>query len=378
MATKTVVILGGSYAGLHIAHALLKKRDPTVKVVLVSKNSHFFWNMATVRAIVPGQIKDEDIFKPLSDALSRYPTESYELIIGTAEATDFDARTVTVTPSTGDDGPRTLTYDQLVLATGANCPSTEVPWKASGTYEEALALLHATADKVKAAQHIVVAGAGPTGVEVAGELGFEYGKTKEIVLLSGDDTLVGGDITAPGAANELKKLRVTIKHSSRVVSSAPAPDGTGGKTVLTLASGDSLTTDLYLPTMGLVPNSSYVAPRYLDAARHGTVVVDDLLRVSGTANVWAAGDVISRPRAGFMITQKQAASVAKNVDLVLKGRDPVPAKGLPFDVLAMSVGRSRGVGRAGGVKLPSLAVWLAKGRTLALQMVPGYVDGSVA
>jgi apoptosis-inducing factor 2 len=34
---KTVVILGGSYAGLHIAHYLLKKNNPDVKVVLVSK-----------------------------------------------------------------------------------------------------------------------------------------------------------------------------------------------------------------------------------------------------------------------------------------------------------------------------------------------------
>jgi len=34
---KTVVILGGSYAGLHIAHALLKKQDQDIKVILVSK-----------------------------------------------------------------------------------------------------------------------------------------------------------------------------------------------------------------------------------------------------------------------------------------------------------------------------------------------------
>ena len=35
--TKTVVILGGSVAGLHVAHALLKKNLQDVKVVLVSK-----------------------------------------------------------------------------------------------------------------------------------------------------------------------------------------------------------------------------------------------------------------------------------------------------------------------------------------------------
>lgn len=35
---KTVVILGGSYAGLHVAHYLLKQQKvPDVKVILVSK-----------------------------------------------------------------------------------------------------------------------------------------------------------------------------------------------------------------------------------------------------------------------------------------------------------------------------------------------------
>lgn len=34
---KTIVILGGSYAGLHVAHYLLKQKIPDVKVILVSK-----------------------------------------------------------------------------------------------------------------------------------------------------------------------------------------------------------------------------------------------------------------------------------------------------------------------------------------------------
>lgn len=34
---KTVVILGGSYGGLHIAHYLLKQKIPDLKVILVSK-----------------------------------------------------------------------------------------------------------------------------------------------------------------------------------------------------------------------------------------------------------------------------------------------------------------------------------------------------
>ncbi|KAK3319272.1 hypothetical protein B0H66DRAFT_575751 [Apodospora peruviana] len=370
---KTVLILGGSFAGLHVAHALLKKNDKDIKVVLVTKCDHLYWNMAAVRAIVPGVIKDEDIFKSIPSALERYPKDSYELIIGTAKATNFETKTVEV-ETISADGTRSLSYDQLVLATGARCPTTDVPWKASGSYEEIKTLLHQSAEKTKAAQHIVVAGGGPTGVETAGELGYEWGKTKKIVLLCSDTKLANGDITGPAALNELKKLNVEVKFSSKVTDASPTADGK--QTKITLASGESLTTNLYLPTMGLVPNSEYIPIKYLTDRK--TVDVDEFLKVKGTENVWAAGDLISKPRAGFMITQKQAAGVAKNVELAVKGKPPVVAKGMPMDIFAMSVGRGRGAGRMGSFKMPSLMVWLAKGRTLALQMAPGYVDGSVA
>ncbi|KAK1752094.1 apoptosis-inducing factor B [Echria macrotheca] len=370
--SKTVLVLGGAYGGLHVAHALLKKQLKDVKVVLVTKNTHFYWNLASIRRIIPGQYKDEDILKPIEPALKRYPSTSYELIIGSAEAADFASKTVRVATATGD---RTVAYDQLVLATGSRTPEPDMPWKASSTYEEVVALLKETEDKVKAASHIVVAGAGATGVELAGELGFEFGKTKEIILLSAGDKVLGGDIAAPAAANELKKLNVAIKYGAKVESTRPAAEGSG-KTEVVLAGGETIATDLYLPTMGLVPNTEYVPTQFLNENK--TVKVDEFLRVLETTDVWAAGDVVSKPRAGFMITQKQAAAVAKNVELALADKAPLVAKGLPVDILACAVGRSRGAGRMNSFRLPSLGVWLAKGRTLGLQMMGGYLDGGVA
>lgn len=39
---KTIVIIGGSYGGLHVAHYLLKQKMRDVKVILVSKASTLF------------------------------------------------------------------------------------------------------------------------------------------------------------------------------------------------------------------------------------------------------------------------------------------------------------------------------------------------
>ncbi|KAK3997406.1 apoptosis-inducing factor B [Cladorrhinum sp. PSN332] len=370
---QTILILGGALGGLHVAHAILKKNNKDIKVILVSKNSHFYWNLASVRAIIPNQIKDDEILRPVSSILSRYPSESYELVIGSATSADFDAKTVTIDH---DQQSRTISYDHLVLATGARYADSTTPWKASSTYEAVLSQLHETASRAAEAKHIVVAGAGATGVEVAGELAYEWGKTKEIILLSAGEKVLGDDIAGPAATNELKKLNVTIKYNSRVTGTAQLD---GGKTEIQLESGEKLTTDLYLPTIGMVPNSEYVPGQHLDVTRK-TVLVDEFLRVEGVQaqNVWAVGDIVSKPRAGFMITQKQAASVAKNLELVLGGKAPLPAKGVPVDILACAVGRGRGAGRMGGIKLPSFGVWLAKGRTLGMNMVAGYVDGSVA
>lgn len=274
------------------------------------QSSHFYWNMASVRAIVPGQIKDEQLFQPLATAFERYPKDSYEVIVGSAGKVDTASKTVLVSLPGAD---RTLTYDHLVVATGSRSTGTSVPWKVLDSYDETVSLLDATRERVQAAQHIVVAGAGATGVEVAGELAFEYagpaadkkeGARKEVVLLCSGPQLLDGDSVGPAAASELLKLGVKIRYDARVAGAKDLPDG---KTEVTLANGEALTTDLYLPTMGMKANSEMMDFQYL--TDKGYIDVDDCHRVKGLEEegVWALGDVVNKPRGGFMITQKQVS-----------------------------------------------------------------------
>ena len=78
----------------------------------------------------------------------------------------------------------------MVVTTGARTVDKQVPWKAAGTYEEMLESLHQAQNKVEKAESITIAGGGPTGVELAGDLGFEYRDKKNIRLVS------PGDVTA--------------------------------------------------------------------------------------------------------------------------------------------------------------------------------------
>ncbi|KAI0158469.1 hypothetical protein BJ166DRAFT_304069 [Pestalotiopsis sp. NC0098] len=373
--TQTIVVLGGSFAGIQIAHRLVKNTRKSIKdlkVILVSTNSHFYWNLASVRAIIPGVLKDEEYTQPIAQGFAQYPSDAFEFVVGTAEAADLDAKTVKVSLVNGG-GERVLSYDHLVLATGTRTAGDDVvPWKASGTHEAIMDTLHRTADRVQAAKHIVVAGAGSTGVEVAGELGFEYRKNKEIVLLSsGTAGVLGGDALASNAEAELRKLDVAVRQDARVESTVALPDG---KTEITLTGGDKIVTDLYLPTMGMAPNTEYLPAKVLREDKF--VAIDEFYRVKNASNVWAAGDIVWLPRGSYVITDKQAAGVAKNIDLVLHDKNPAVVKTIPVDVLMATVGRSRGVGRIGPVKVFSYMVYTIKGKTLGTQTLPGMVNGT--
>ena len=185
---KTVVILGGSFAGVKVAHVLLQKALPLVKdlrVIIVSKSTHMYWNLAAPRAIVPGQIPDDKVFQPIKPAFAKYSSSNFEFVHGSATSVDPDAKKVGIST---EEGARELQYDVLVVTTGSNAAS-QTPWKQADSYEESLSVLHATQEKVKNAKSIVIGGAGVTGVETAGELGYEYGKEKEITLVNATQIL---------------------------------------------------------------------------------------------------------------------------------------------------------------------------------------------
>lgn len=109
-----------------------------------------------------------------------YSAATFQFIQGLA--TNIDPASKTVTLSTAGAKVEQA-YDVLVIATGSRYEQG-APWKLSPDGIEATkATLRAVQDKVKNASSILLGGAGPTGVEAACELGYEFGKTKEISIV---------------------------------------------------------------------------------------------------------------------------------------------------------------------------------------------------
>ena len=114
---------------------------------------------------------------------------------------------------------------------------------------------------------------------------------------------------------------MNVKLETKVMSSVQLPDG---RKELTLSSGDKLITDMYVPTFGLIPNSSYIPAAYLNA--NGSVMVDEFLRVKGAKDVWAIGDVSDVESWQFITCDRQSTHLAKNMISMMNNKAPLPYK----------------------------------------------------
>jgi NADH dehydrogenase FAD-containing subunit len=380
---KTVVILGAGWAGLPLAHKLLKytlfKAKGELKVFLVSPNSHFYWNLAAVRGVVPGAIPDEQLFLPIEPGFAQYPAENFEFVLGKAESLDLERNTVEVARNDGIQ--RSLSYDQLVIATGSHICSN-LPFKLIGTYEETLAALHSLQKQIDVAKSIVVAGAGPTGVETAGELAAAYSGEKDITLIIGGERALQAAHVMSSVSEvvekDLQKLGVKLVRNTKVKSvqtNAEREEGAAAQTTLTLSNGSTLVADLYLPLFGVQVNTSFVPASFLDSI--GNLVLDETMRVVGTKNVWGIGDVGNLEAKQVTVTDMQIIHLAAALDSVLTGKGGQVKEYKPSKktMIFITMGKKYATGQMGGWKLWGWVVSYVKGRMLFVDTAQGYVGG---
>ncbi|KAK2048842.1 FAD/NAD(P)-binding domain-containing protein [Colletotrichum somersetense] len=374
----TLVVLGAGLVGLPIAHHVLKHTAPLVKdlkVILVTPNSEHYWNLASVRGVVPGQFGDDVLFQPIAPGFAQYPEESYELVFGKAETLSGDKNTVDVV--TNDGARRTIAYDAVVIATGTRARE-DMPWKEVGTTEETKRALNSLRQQLADAKTIVVAGGGITGAETVGEIGFEYNGKKDVHFVFNDDLPLADPFTESvrkSALNELHKMNVKTIPNTKVTGVSTGPDGR--KTLqLTDKSGKTTTleTDAYVPTVGSIPNTSFLPASMLDA--QGYVNQDASLRVPGHDNIFVVGDVGNLEDGYGRIADLQTQHVVKSIKAQLTGA-PRPADYVvdPKVLAGITLGRSRATGQMGTWKLPSLAIWLFKGRYMGTDYSKDFAAG---
>ena len=375
---KTVVILGAGWAGLPLAHKLLKytlpKSKDGLKLILVSPNTHFYWNLAAVRGVIPGVFTDDQLFLPIQPGFAQYPDGSFEFVLGKASSIDSESNTVEIVRN--EAAKLSLSYDQLVIATGSQILSN-LPFKPIGTHEETLAALHSLQKQIDAAKSIVVGGAGPTGVETAGELAARYGSQKEVTLIIGGEHALEASKVSPSirqtVENDLQKLGVKLVRNTKVEGVGVKGEGEAAKTALTLSNGSTLVADLYLPLFGVQVNTGFVPASLLDST--GSIILDKTMRVKGTKNIWGIGDVGNLEPKQVTVIDAMIIHLSAALDAVLTGEGQVKEYKLGKQMIFITMGKKYATGQIGGWKLWGWIVAYVKGRNIFVDTAKQYVDG---
>ncbi|KAJ5883382.1 uncharacterized protein N7473_010268 [Penicillium subrubescens] len=384
MASVNVVIVGAGIAGLVIAHSLLQG-VPNAKIVLVNPSQTFYWNIASPRIVAkPKAFKPEQYLLPIKDAFAQYSSEKFELVLGTATAINVAGKTVTVTLN-GSGGLKDLSYDHLVIASGSTNSSTtgavtgtSIPFKPSNR-DDIKQIVEAAQQQIANAKEIVIGGAGPVGVELAGELAEGLGSKATITLISSADRVLPMIKASASAVGEkkLKEKNVKIITSAKVTGAEASTDGTKSWTV-TLDNGKKLSADVYIPTTGAIPNSSFIPAEFLDS--NGWVKVDKELRVQSSGGsalpIYAVGDInTNNMRLSFKATE-QAKIAVTNIKADIAGSGERKSYDQGESIMMMvPVGETGGTGQLFGVTPFSFMVKFVKGKDYFVSKAPQYLAG---
>jgi NADH:ubiquinone reductase (H+-translocating) len=385
-----VVIVGGGFGGLQAALGL--RRGP-VEITLVDRRNFHLFQPLTYQ-VATGALSPGEVAYPLRAVFKR--NRNVRVLLAEVARFELERREV-VLRSVGDlPAPEPVPYDTLIVAGGSHYSYFgHDEWSAHAaevkSLESALAVrgrLLAAFEAAELERHperrgewltFVVVGAGPTGVEMAGQIAELARDTLRddfrsadpgsgrIVLVEALDRVLTGFPPSLSAKAErsLRRLGVTPLLDSTVVE----VDETG----VTIRGADGATRRIAARTVvwaaGVTASSLASALAELTGAeqdRAGRVTVEADLTLPGHPEVVALGDMVRvRDRDGAATTfpglapvaMQQGRYAAMAVRTRLQGRAAPPFRYRDKGNLA-TIGRAAAVADIRGVKLSGFLAWL--------------------
>jgi NADH:ubiquinone reductase (H+-translocating) len=376
---RSVVVVGGGFAGTAAARALMGRMPAGVELTLVSEESYTTFSPMLPEA-VGASIFPEQVVAPLREVLM--PDVHSRFVMGRVTQVDTAARRLRCHTLSGE---RDIAYDHLVLAFGNRARLDLLPGMADHTLPlktvgDALEIRNVVLRRLArielecdtglrgALGHFVVIGGGFSGVEVAGELvdclasilhfypRVQAHEPRVTVLHDGDRLLP--ELPASLGMAALKSLRrrgVDVRLGTR----AAQVSAQG----VVLADGTLLDAHTVIGTIGTQPNALVAAMRL--PTERGRIVVNADLSVPGHAGVWALGDCAcvpnvfdhqaAPPTAQFAV--REGRLLAHNLLRTLRGEPTRAFHHKPLGAMA-AIGHMKGVAQVFGLPLRGLPAWL--------------------
>ncbi|HEY3506039.1 MAG TPA: NAD(P)/FAD-dependent oxidoreductase [Actinocatenispora sp.] len=388
--THRVVVVGGGFGGLAAALAL---RHAPVEVTLVDRRNFHLFQPLTYQ-VATGGLAAAQITDPLRAIVRRH--RNIRVVL--AEATDVDPaeRRLLLRSVDGIPAPPSIPYDTLIVAGGSQysyfghdewieyaheVKSLESALAVRGQILGAFEAADAEPDPLRRAEWLtfVVVGGGPTGVEMAGQIGelardtlrrdyrgIDTRRCRILLVETADRVLTSfPPALSEKAARSLRRLGVTPMLGSTVIDVE--------RTGVTVA--DAAGARTHLPARTVVwaagVTASGLASRLAeltgaDHDRAGRVTVEPDLTLPGHPELFALGDMVRvRTPAGEVVTLPGVAPVAMQqgryaADVIrarLHGTTRTPFRYRDKGNLA-TIGRAAAVADIRGLRLSGLPAWL--------------------
>jgi NADH dehydrogenase len=379
-AQHRVVIVGGGFGGLAAAKAL--RRAP-VQVTVVDRQAHHLFQPLLYH-VATGILSEGNVAPPIRDVLRHQ--RNAQVVLAEVGGIDLDSRAVTCRLL---DRQWEMPYDTLIVAAGSHqsyfgreefalhAPglktvddALEVRGRIFGAFE--LAELEPDPERRSAWLTFVVVGAGPTGVEMAGEIAelsryslpsnFRQIDTAEarIVLLDGGPRILPtfDPRLARRAAAKLEQMGVEIRTDTRVtgIDETGLDLRTGGGTGRLSAMTKIWSAGVQASQLGTM----LAGQASVEQAPRGRVPVLADCTLRGHPEVFVVGDLMSLDglpglaEVAMQSGRHAAAEIRRRLD---GDAEPRPFRYHDLGSLA-SVSRYYAIGERGRVRVWGFTGWL--------------------
>lgn len=340
---KKIVIVGGGFAGINLIKRLTK--NDNFHVTLVDKNNYHFFPPLLYQ-VATGFIEPSNISYPFRRMFQE--KENLRFHMGSLQKVNPESNTIET-----DTG--TLDYDYLVLAVGTetnyfgmqHVKEYGLPMK---SIDDALNLrnhillnmenaVRSTSQEEREKHlNIVIAGGGPTGVEIAGmlaEMGHNIGRKEypeikdlqqHIYVVDAGPVLLGpmSKKSQEEAAKVLSDLGVHIILNTAV------KDYVDEKVIL--ANGQTIESTVLIWASGVTGRQVPGLPAEV-IGKGRRIMVDEFNRMKGSNNIFALGDICLQttdkafPNGHPQLAQvaiQQGTLFAENIKKINEGKTPKP------------------------------------------------------
>ena len=340
---RHIVLIGGGFAGFNFANQL--GNNGYYDITLVDKNNYNYFTPLLYQ-VATGFLEPSAISYPFRKLFKNKK-------IGFRMATVIRIDTEKKVLFFSDGGE--LTYDLLVLAAGSktNFFGNDII-RQNAFYikniDDALSMCNGLIDTLEKAAveqdpivrkkllTMVIAGGGPTGVELAGMLGEfklcilgkDYpelkGETLQVHLIEGSPNLLApmSDRSHKGAYKELDRLGIKLKLNTQVTHYSDDQ--------VHLSNGDVIETKTLIWAVGVTANT-FEGIEKSSIGKGGRMITDQYSRVEGYDDVYAIGDISIQffaknyPNGHPQLAQpaiQQGKRLAKNLLLHARKKDMKP------------------------------------------------------